>query len=77
MAPDALDSATLIAAGWRQIVTHYDAGLPANTVIEGFAHVPLRPPHPGAAGLRPACLAAADTGKRCASASPCTPTTAM
>ncbi|WP_110995156.1 DUF6162 family protein [Pseudomonas sichuanensis] len=27
MAPDALDSATLIAAGWRQIVTHYDAGV--------------------------------------------------
>lgn len=27
MAPDALDSATLAAAGWQQIVTHYDAGV--------------------------------------------------
>ncbi|WP_194791286.1 DUF6162 family protein [Pseudomonas sp. UFMG81] len=27
LAPDALDHDTLIAAGWRQVVTHYDAGV--------------------------------------------------
>ncbi|MFK3774280.1 DUF6162 family protein [Pseudomonas sp. NPDC089406] len=27
VAPDAFDAATLIAAGWQQIVTHYDAGV--------------------------------------------------